>query len=66
MDYILHVASPFPAKAVSDENILIKPAVDGTLNVLKAASKSGSVKRVVLTSSVAAIACLPPSRPLYG
>jgi nucleoside-diphosphate-sugar epimerase len=54
--YILHVASPFPAAEPEDENELIGPAVDGTLRVLKAAASSGTVKRVVLTSSVAAVA----------
>lgn len=34
---------------------LIKPAVDGTLNVLKACQDEKSVKRVVVTSSVVAI-----------
>ncbi len=54
--YVLHVASPFPAHVPKDENELIKPAVDGTLRVLRAAANSGAVRRVVLTSSVAAIA----------
>ncbi|KAH9503821.1 hypothetical protein Btru_063923 [Bulinus truncatus] len=54
--YIHHVASPFPIVEPRDENELIKPAVDGTLNVLKAAAENGIVKRVVLTSSVAAVA----------
>jgi len=53
-DYVLHVASPFPAEEPADENELIKPARDGALRVLKAARDAG-VKRVVLTSSFAAI-----------
>lgn len=55
-DYILHVASPFPPKAPKDENELIIPAREGTLRVLRAAKKAGVVKRVVITSSVAAVA----------
>uniref|UniRef100_A0A915CL31 3-beta hydroxysteroid dehydrogenase/isomerase domain-containing protein n=1 Tax=Ditylenchus dipsaci TaxID=166011 RepID=A0A915CL31_9BILA len=53
-EYVLHVASPWPI--IADEST-IKVAVDGTLNVLKAASKchSPSVKKIVLTSSCAAI-----------
>ena len=53
-DYVVHTASPFPDKEPKDENILIKPAVEGTLAVMRAAQKH-KVKRVVITSSVAAI-----------
>lgn len=53
-DFVLHIASPFVVKVPKDENELIKPAVEGTLRVLKAAKKAG-VKRVVLTSSTAAM-----------
>lgn len=52
--YVLHVASPFPAQDPADENELIIPARDGALRVLKAAKNAG-VKRVVLTSSFAAV-----------
>ena len=54
-DYVLHVASPFILEVPSDENVLIKPAVDGTLRVLNACSRN-NVRKVVLTSSVAAVA----------
>ena len=54
-DYVLHVASPFILEVPSDEDVLIRPAVDGTLRVLNACSKA-DVKKVVLTSSVAAVA----------
>ena len=53
-DYVLHVASPFPATVPKDENELIVPAREGALRVLKAA-RSGGARRVVLTSSFAAI-----------
>jgi dihydroflavonol-4-reductase len=53
-DFVLHLASPFPAEAPKDENELILPAREGTLRVLRAA-QTGGVKRVVLVSSVAAI-----------
>src|ERR1700756_3436153 len=52
--YVLHVASPFPPSVPKDENELIVPARDGTLRVLRAARDAG-VRRVVLTSSFAAI-----------
>jgi dihydroflavonol-4-reductase len=55
--YVLHVASPFPANVPHDEMEVIGPAVDGTKRVLAAAATAGgAVKRVVLTSSVAAVA----------
>ena len=53
--YVLHVASPFSLATPKHEDEFIKPAVDGTLNILKACKEVGSVKRVVLTSSIAAI-----------
>lgn len=55
--YVIHTASPFPNSKPDDENVIIQPAVNGTLFVLRACLQEGSkVKRVVLTSSVAAIA----------
>jgi nucleoside-diphosphate-sugar epimerase len=53
-EYVLHVASPLPAAAPKDENEVIVPARDGALRVLRAARDAG-VRRVVLTSSFAAI-----------
>jgi dihydroflavonol-4-reductase len=53
-DYALHVASPFPLKVPKDENELIVPAREGALRLLRAA-RDAKVKRVVLTSSFAAI-----------
>jgi len=53
-EFVLHVASPFPLRVPRDENELIIPAREGTLRVLRAARNAG-VKRVVLTSSFAAI-----------
>jgi len=56
--HVLHVAAPFPIKPPRDHERLLQPAVDGTLRVLKAATRVG-VQRVVLTSSV--VACIYPS-----
>jgi nucleoside-diphosphate-sugar epimerase len=52
--YVLHVASPMPAGEPKDENEVIRPAVDGTLRVLKAARDAG-VRRVVITSNFGAV-----------
>ena len=53
-DYVLHVASPFPAGSPRHEDDIIVPAREGALRVLRAARDAG-VRRVVLTSSFAAI-----------
>jgi len=60
-EYVLHVASPFPPGEPKHEDELIIPARDGALRLLRAA-KAGGVKRVVLTSSMAAIA-YDPKKP---
>lgn len=53
---VMHTASPFVLDDKDDPiKNLVKPAVEGTINLLSAVNKSESVKRVVLTSSVAAI-----------
>jgi len=53
---VLHVASPFQLNVDNPQKDLVDPAVKGTLNVLEACKREG-VKRVVLTSSCAAITC---------
>ena len=53
-NFVLHVASPLPAYVPKHEDELIVPAREGTLRVLRAARDAG-VKRVVMTSSFAAI-----------
>jgi dihydroflavonol-4-reductase len=53
-DFVLHVASPFPASVPKHEDDLIVPAREGALRVLRV-SRDAGVKRVVLTSSFAAI-----------
>ncbi|WP_209846100.1 SDR family oxidoreductase [Rhizobium herbae] len=59
---VMHTASPFPSRVPSDENELILPAREGTLRVLRAAKNAG-VRRVVLTSSIAAISYGPGKAP---
>ena len=54
VEYVLHVASPFPLFEPKHEDELIIPAVQGTLRVLRAAHKA-KVRRVVQVSSVAAV-----------
>ncbi|XP_073142547.1 phenylacetaldehyde reductase-like [Henckelia pumila] len=53
---VFHTASPAFFETADPQVELIEPAVKGTLNVLKSCSRESSVTRVVLTSSVAAVA----------
>lgn len=53
-DYVLHIASPIFLRLPKNEDEMIRPAVDGTLRVLKAAREAG-VKRVVMTSNFGAV-----------
>lgn len=53
-NYVLHIASPIFLRLPKNEDEMIRPAVDGTLRVLKAARDSG-VKRVVMTSNFGAV-----------
>ncbi|HEX7059049.1 MAG TPA: aldehyde reductase [Solirubrobacterales bacterium] len=64
-DYVLHVASPFPPRQPKDPDELIVPAREGTLRVLRTSLDAG-VRRIVLTSSVAAVRNVSgqPSTPL--
>lgn len=53
---VMHTASPFVLSDFRDANeALVRPAVEGTRNVLEAAKRVATVRRVVLTSSIAAV-----------
>ncbi len=54
-DFVLHTASPYTLDVRDPERDLVRPAVDGTRHVLDACARAASVKRVVVTSSMAAI-----------
>ena len=55
-ELVIHTASPFIIKGFKNaHDALVKPAVEGTANVLTSCNEVSSVKRVVLTSSVASV-----------
>ncbi|GAB5539782.1 MAG: aldehyde reductase [Salibacteraceae bacterium] len=54
-ELVYHTASPFTLDVKDPQKQLIDPAVKGTTNVLDQANQTASVKRVVVTSSCAAI-----------
>jgi nucleoside-diphosphate-sugar epimerase len=60
--YVLHVASPFPVSVPKNEDDLIVPAREGALRCLRFAKAAGTVKRVVMTSSTAAVSRVASSR----
>lgn len=55
VEWVMHTASPLNLQKVKDDNELIRPAVEGTLSMLRAAHKTPKVKKFVMTSSLAAI-----------
>jgi nucleoside-diphosphate-sugar epimerase len=55
VDAVVHIASPFTFAVEDVDKDLVQPAIKMATNMLEAANKSKSVKRVVLTSSLAAI-----------
>jgi len=54
-DFVMHTASVALLDAKDPERQIIRPAIDGTKNVLESTAKAGSVKRLVQTSSIVAI-----------
>jgi len=52
---IIHMASPFFLTVKDAQKELVEPALKGTINVLNATSKSATVRKVILTSSVASV-----------
>ncbi len=64
VDVILHMASPYAMNVNDAQRDLVDPAVQGTVSMLTAAAKSPRVRRVILTSSMAAITDEPDGRVL--
>jgi len=53
VDYILHLASPLASSP--DKNEIFPPAIKGTVGILRDAARISSIKKVVITSSIAAL-----------
>lgn len=54
-DGVIHLASPFSYNATDFETQLLRPAVEGTTTILKACLEEPNIKRVIITSSFAAV-----------
>ncbi|KZW00979.1 ketoreductase [Exidia glandulosa HHB12029] len=59
IDYVVHTASPFHLSATDMQAEMLDPAIKGTTEILEASAKEEQVKRVVLTSSMAAVIDTP-------
>ena len=54
-DFVVHTASPYVVSVADPQRDLVDPALNGTRTVLESAAKAGTVRRVVITSSFAAV-----------
>ena len=65
-EYVIHMASPYIIDVKDPQKDLVDPALKGTLNVMRACEKADGVKRVVLTSSMAAISDEPENNKVFS
>ena len=61
---MIHTASPVLLEEPDNPEDIIAPAREGTMSVLRACSEAGTVRRIVLTSSVAAV--LPGTKGMFS
>ncbi len=64
-DYVMHTASPYKINVENPQVDLVDPALHGTETLLESCLKSGDVKRVIFTSSIAAITDEPDSKKVF-
>lgn len=63
-DAVVHTAAVVAIMAKDPQKTIVEPSLKGTANMLASVDKSGSVKRIIHTSSVAAIqSCKHTNRP---
>ncbi|CAJ1972462.1 unnamed protein product [Sphenostylis stenocarpa] len=62
---VFHVATPFDFESRDPENEVIKPTVNGILDIMKACMKAKTVRRLVFTSSGATLKVTENKKPVY-
>jgi nucleoside-diphosphate-sugar epimerase len=65
-EYVIHTASPYMIDVKDAQKDLVDPAVKGTVNVLRSCNEVSSIKRVILTSSFAAISDEPGNDKVFS
>ncbi|KAJ3695291.1 hypothetical protein LUZ60_000668 [Juncus effusus] len=62
---VFHVATPMDFESKDPENEVIKPTIEGLLDILKSCKDAGTVKRVVFTSSAGTVNVEEIQKPVY-
>ena len=67
VSYVVHIASPLAVAGSPDdmEGTIIRPAINATIGLLRSAFKEPSIKKVVITSSAAAVMPDTPSTAVF-
>ncbi|KZP00298.1 NAD dependent epimerase/dehydratase [Calocera viscosa TUFC12733] len=65
VDYVIHVASPVLFDFTDNKRDMLDPAIEGTMNLLRAAAEVPQVKHVVITSSLSAVMINPKDGHKY-
>ena len=63
---VVHTASPYVVHVKDPQKELVDPALQGTTSVLEACLRASSVRRVVITSSMAAVTDAPDPKRTYS
>ena len=66
VEYVMHIASPYVISVADPQKDLVDPAVNGTKAILELCKNTPSVKRLVMTSSIASVSDCFDSNKIYN